>query len=229
MGDLGTLKLYNAIRRICESYASGNKGDTMVYGTVKTVDPLSVDIGKNVVLTEEFLFLGQMCRPHKVTVPHSHIVDAMLSEKSPSLNGYSNVIVANAPVEVPSVPEAVAYNTFQDNGRMEEAVNGSVGEWNEGTGEEISNTVNDLTNGSRVSFSGSASGQAVFNGMLKVEDKKHSHIIGRHKTLDVHFPTSDYEESVTIEIEPKLKVGDTVLLFAFNNYQKYYVAERIEE
>ena len=61
------------------------------------------------------------------------------------------------------------------------------------------------------------------------ETNGHKHDIKEQVTEDVHKEGTDYEESVTIEIEPKLKEGDTVLMFAFNNYQMYYVAERIEE
>jgi hypothetical protein len=83
---------------------------------------------------------------------------------------------------------------------------------------------------------GSISTSIVFTGSgsltdnsVTITDNKHQHIIDRQITKDVHFPQSDYEESVTIEIEPKLKEGDLVLMFAFNNFQMYYVAERIEE
>ena len=86
----------------------------------------------------------------------------------------------------------------------------------------------DLGRGS-VSTSIVVTGQAaVADDSVMITDNGHKHIIDRQITKDVHFPKSDYEESVTIEIEPKLKVGDTVLLFAMNNFQMWYVAERIE-
>jgi hypothetical protein len=35
-------------------------------------------------------------------------------------------------------------------------------------------------------------------------------------------------ESLTINISPPLREGDRVLIFVFNNEQKFYIAERIE-
>ena len=43
----------------------------------------------------------------------------------------------------------------------------------------------------------------------------------------LHFPSAEHEDSVEIEIYPRLAVGDVVLLFAFNNFQRWYVAERL--
>lgn len=224
--EMDMIGIVEAIKRL----TAPKKTNNMVFGEVVSIDPLKIDIGDNIVLSGKFLYLGQMCRPHKVTIPHTHIVDAMLSEKSPSLNSYMNVIAANVPAEVPAVPEPVNYSTYQNNGREDTAENGSIGGWKSGTGDEQQNTVNDLTNGSKVSFSGSAAGAngPTFSGKMQVDDKKHVHIIGRHSTLDVHFPHGENEESVTIEIYPKLKVGDIVLMFAMNNNQCYYVAERVE-
>lgn len=45
----------------------------MCYGTVVNTTPLTINIDRVGVRTTEFFFLGQMCRPYKVTIPHSHI------------------------------------------------------------------------------------------------------------------------------------------------------------
>lgn len=58
-------------------------------------------------------------------------------------------------------------------------------------------------------------------------DDGHQHIVPEHETQDVHFPATETENSVEIEIYPRLAVGDVVLLFAFNNFQRWYVAERL--
>lgn len=55
-------------------------------------------------------------------------------------------------------------------------------------------------------------------------DGGHQHIVPEHETQDVHFPATETEDSVEIEIYPRLAVGDVVLLFAFNNFQRWYVA-----
>lgn len=120
----------------------------LLYGTILTLDPLSIKIENfNQPITEEFLVLGQMCRPHQVTIPHKH-----------EYNG-----------------------------------------------------VTELTN----------------DGGQGAQD--HQHEILQQVTEDLHVGTGGYsQDSVTLEIYPKLKIGDTVLMFSFNNGQKYYVAERVE-
>lgn len=117
------------------------KGDGLTFGTIVTLNPLSIRVDNtNFVLPEEFFFLGQMCRPHKVTIPHKH----------------------------------------------------------------------------------------EYNGVTEVA-ANHTHPIKWQITEDLHNGTGGYEQDyVTLEIYPKLKVGDRVLLLAFNGGQKYYVAERIE-
>ena len=57
----------------------------------------------------------------------------------------------------------------------------------------------------------------------------HSHNIEKQTTEDVHKENTEYEKYVTIEMYPKLAKGDIVLVFAFNNFQKFYIAERIKE
>ena len=57
----------------------------------------------------------------------------------------------------------------------------------------------------------------------------HSHDIKKQTTEDVHKENTEYEKYVTLEMYPKLAKGDIVLVFAFNNFQKFYIAERIKE
>ena len=154
MNEIQSINLVNAIRKVARQEPTNN----MLFGKVVSVSPLKIDIGNNIVLTKKFLFLGQMCRPHKVTIPHNHKIDNQSTE--------TTSLTTDA-------------------------------------------TVGDAT-------------PAV------IEPNPHKHTITGQKTEDVHKSGSDYEKSVTIEIEPKLKVGDIVLLFAMNNNQMYYVAERIE-
>lgn len=157
-------KLVSLIRAI----AKGNQSNNLIVGTVNKLSPLEIDIGNEVVLNANQLILGQMCRPHKVTIPHTH--------------QYNGV------VEFASASSVATDPTLKQKG--------------------------DLT----------VTGQATVT-----ETKGHQHDIKEQVTEDVHKKNTDYEKSVTIEIEPKLKVGDKVLMFAFNNFQMYYVAERIEE
>lgn len=55
----------------------------------------------------------------------------------------------------------------------------------------------------------------------------HSHEIKEQVTEDVHKTQDKNEKYVTIEMYPPLHKSDVVLMFAFNDFQKYYVAERV--
>lgn len=126
---------------------SDTRSSELLYGTIVTLDPLSVKIDTlSEPIPEDFLVLGQMCRPHTVTIPHKH----------------------------------------EYNGMTEMTNDGGQGAQN------------------------------------------HQHEIKQQVTEDLHEGTGGYsQESVTLEIYPKLQVGDRVLMFSFNNGQKFYIAERI--
>jgi hypothetical protein len=68
MNDIDSIRIVNAIKRL--SYR--NQSNNMIFGRVVSVSPLKIDIGNDVILTKRFLYLGQMCRPFKVTIPHTH-------------------------------------------------------------------------------------------------------------------------------------------------------------
>ena len=205
-------EIVDIIKKMC----APQRRDNMVFGKVTKLDPLEIDTG-TMRLTSEFLFLGQMCRPHRVTIPHTHIVDTHFTEKSPSIGSVGAGIIAGTAFEQAQSAAAKAkmnaYTTLNDDGSERQ--------------EQISDA--DLGRGS-VSTSIVVTGQAaVADDSVTITDNGHTHIVDRQITKDVHFPKSDYEESVTIEIEPKLAVGDRVLLFAMNDFQKWYVAERLED
>lgn len=166
--DMLASKFLNIFSKINEK----DPPDTMIEGVVKTLDPISIEIYQGIILEESQLFLGQMCRPHKVKIPHTH----------------------------------------EYNGTTEYASATSLG--------------SDPTLTQKGDLSIVTTGQAT---TTVTEVSGHCHDIKDQVTEDVHKEGSDYEEYVVLEIEPKLKVGDKVLMFAFNNYQKFYVAERIEE
>lgn len=145
--SMNVSQLVNSIAQLANA-TSNVQSSELLYGTVVTLKPLSIKIDTlKEPITEEFLVLGQMCRPHTVTIPHKH----------------------------------------EYNGVTEQTNDGGQGA------------------------------------------KAHSHEIKKQVTEDLHKGTGGYkQESVTLEIYPKLKVGDTVLMFSFNNGQKFYVAERVE-
>ena len=215
MAETGMIRLYAAMKKMSEN----KRSDNMVIGTVKSVNPLEVDIGNNVVLGQEFLHLGQMCRPQRVTIPHRHTIDTILSERSPSIGSHvaGNVSDPGGAQEKALDKEAESskrtYTTLNEEDGSEESHEISEKDLGRGELDESIAVVGDAT---------------VSADLVKIKDNGHVHLIGRHETEDVHLPKSDYEDSVTIEIHPKLAVGDRVLMFAFNDFQMYYVAERIE-
>jgi len=188
MNDIEGIRLLRNLRKL----TSQPRSNTMIFGEVVSVDPLKIDIGNNVVLTKEFLYLGQMCRPHKVTIPHTHIYNGETEKATATAGGV---------ITTPPLPDA--------------PVDSGVGS----------------SNGGDLSF--------VFTGqgtLTVTETTGHSHEIKNQETEDVHKENcgTDYEDYVTLEIYPKLKgrqgdqPGDIVLMFAMNDNQMYYVAERIE-
>ena len=80
--DIDMINIVNTIKKMSDT---SNRPDTMVFGTVVKASPLEIDIGNEIVLTEKFLFLGQMCRPHKVKIPHSLLLTPILRRCLPPL------------------------------------------------------------------------------------------------------------------------------------------------
>lgn len=163
MSDLSSIRLVNLIRDIAKKEVKNN--ETMIFGTVVKVDPLEIDIGNNIVLTKEFLFLGQMCRPHKVKIPHTHQYNGTTENGTTGISATTTATVSATPTP----------------------------------------------------------------GVITIIDSGHTHDIKNQVTEDVHKQGTDFEECVVLEIEPVLQKDDKVLMFAFNNNQMYYVAERIEK
>jgi hypothetical protein len=65
-----------AFKRIVDTFRELNnqkRNDNLIYGTIETLNPLSVRISDDIVIPESFLHLGQYCRPMKVTIPHVHV------------------------------------------------------------------------------------------------------------------------------------------------------------
>ena len=184
MSDKSIIEIANAIRQMTQA---SNK-DTMIYGTVESVEPLKIRISEKIVLTEKFLFLGQMCRPYKVKIPHKHQINGT-TEFSYAVSG-----IKTGTVHVTQYDE----ETGEETGEEDETVN-----------------------------LGGATVEGY--GVVVTELTGHKHVLDRVTTEDVHKKDTDYEKYVVIEIEPKLQEGDKVLMFAFNNYQMFYVAERIEK
>ena len=210
--DISAINLFNAIRMI----NSPKKQNNMIFGEVTSIDPLKIDIGNNVILSGKYLYLGQMCRPHKVKIPHTHIVDTHFTEMSPSIGNVGAGLLAGSLYE--QTQSAIAKTTMNTYKTLDE------------NGNEVTNQISDENLGrGGIETSIQVGGQAtIVDDSVMITDNKHKHIISKQITKDVHFPKSDYEESVTIEIEPKLAVGDIVLMFAMNDNQMYYVAERVE-
>lgn len=97
MNDIDSIRIVNAIKRL--SYR--NQPNNMIFGKVVSVSPLKIDIGNNVVLTKRFLYLGQMCRPFKVTIPHTHKYNGE-TEKATATGGGTYTSPPIPPTHVPN-------------------------------------------------------------------------------------------------------------------------------
>ena len=226
--DMNAMRMFNLMRKMNQK----KNIDNMIIGTVNKIDPLEVDAGNGLILSSEFLFLGQMCRPHKVTIPHSHQINAFESGITKSINTKS--ISAGVATDVPQKTGSYDVKTQEIKRNDEKGIDERTLKTEKKLGIDLGGAslamnVNVAT--SPVSTSGGAGTvtSTVDLSTFTVNDSGHKHIIPEHSTQDVHFPKTDYEKSVTIEIYPRLKVGDKVLMFAMNNYNMYYIAERIEE
>lgn len=234
--DLDATRLINAILKLTNK---SNQPDTMIFGKVTSIDPLKIDIGHNIIIDDKHLFLSQMCRPHKVTIPHDHLINAFLTESTKAINTTS--ITAGTAVTIPQLTGQYDIKTQEikrndDEGTNERTLKTEKKVAVDLGGASLAMKI-DVT-GSKVDGASIPTGLPLIQGAVStttdlstftVTDNKHTHIVPEHKTQDVHFPGTDYKDSVEIEIYPRLKVDDKVLMFAFNNFQMYYVAERIEE
>ena len=203
--------------------------DGIVFGTVVTVSPLSINVGEGIVLPAEFFWLGQMCRPHKVTIPHTHLM------RSFSLGQHNHAYSEDT--ETAGDHEHKYGGDTGKNGlhghnndphrhllKPENAYVGMEG-WTEYNADESTGISSDGEH------SHSYSGIAVING-----SHKHRYA-GNVGNTEIGFTASAQhrissdtvsEDCVVLEIHPKLKPGDVVVLLPFNDGQLYYVAERIE-
>lgn len=226
--EMNAIRMLNILRDINKPRFK----DNMLIGQVTKIDPLEVDVGNGLILSKEFLFLGQMCRPHKVTIPHNHQINAFESEMTKSIN--TNSISAGVATTVPQnngtyTVKTQDINRNDDRGIDERTLKTETKSGIDLGGASLSMSVNVTGSPIAGSLGAGTVTSTIDLSTFSVTDNGHKHIIPEHSTQDVHFPETEYEESVTIEIYPRLKVGDKVLLFAMNNFQMYYIAERIEE
>lgn len=233
MSDIDTQRIIRALRKLFPQDTRNN----MIVGEVNSINPLKIDIGNNVILTSEFLILGQNCRPHRVTIPHTHLVNALMSEQTKAI--ITTGISAGVATDVPQTTGTYDINTQKITRNEEKGTN----ERELKTETKSNVDLGGATLKMKIDVAGSAvTGSSVSGGAVTAAvatttdlstftptDNGHQHIIPEHSTQDVHFPGTDYEDAVEMEIYPRLKVGDKVLMFAFNNFQMYYVAERIED
>lgn len=227
MNDISLINMVNSIRKI----TTPKKTNNMIFGEVTSIEPLKIDIGDNIVLSGKFLYLGQMCRPHKVTIPHTHLINALESGKTKSI--ITTGITAGVATDVPQTNGSYDIKTQdvkrnEDKGTNERKLKTETKSSIDLGGASLSMSIN--VTGSTVTTNSGGGTVATTTDLstFTPSDNGHEHIIPEHITQDVHFPNTEYEDSVEIEMYPRLKVGDVVLMFAMNNNQMYYVAERVE-
>ena len=224
--DIEIIGIVNALKRLFPR----DTRDNMIVGTVVKTEPLKIDIGQGVVLTEEFLYLGQMCRPWKVTIPHKHLIDSFLTEKTKAINttGISAGIstdVAQTTGQYDVKTQEIEYDDEQ--GTTKRTLNTETKSNVDLGGATLKMKIDVATSTVQA---GAYSGTVIKTTDLSTftpKDDGHIHIITEKQTQDVHFAGTEYEESVEMEIYPRLAPNDKVLMFAMNNFQMWYVAERI--
>lgn len=207
--------------------------NNLLLGEVVAINPLAIKLcDTEVVLPEACLYVGQWCRPVNVTIPHNHLINALESNSSKAIK--TTKISDGTPTEGTNTgsydikTQTITRN--DDNGvddkKLEtddkSKLNIDLGGAN--LGMKVSAT---STTTATIGTGGVGVVTTTVTSSFDVEDNGHKHIVPEHETQDVHFPETKFEKFVTFEIYPRLKVKDIVLLFAFNNFQKYYVAERI--
>lgn len=225
MSDIDIIRLLNIIKGI----ATPKKSNNMIFGEITSIDPIKVKINNNLELSGKSLYLGQMCRPHKITMPHTHLINALMTEGSKGI--ITTQIISGVATDV---AQTGSYDIKTQN-----IVRNDIKGTNERTLITSPQTpdLGGASLGMSIDISGSPvaapQGNAVVSttdlSQFTVNDSKHTHIVPEHTTQDVHFPGTDYEDTVEIEIYPRLKIGDIVLMFAMNDNQTYYIAERVEE
>ena len=209
--------------------------NNLLLGEVVAINPLAIKLcDTEVVLPEACLYVGQWCRPVNVTIPHNHLINALESNSSKAIK--TTKISAGTPTEGTNTgsydikTQTITRN--DDNG---------VDDKEKNTENKSNVDLGGASLGMSINIAGSGVEGTTSNGAITeafvatttdlstftVTDNGHKHIVPEHETQDVHFPETKFEKFVTFEIYPRLKIKDIVLLFAFNNFQKYYVAERI--
>lgn len=225
--------LINIIKTLTDT---SKRPNTLIFGTVKTLTPLSVDIGNNVILEEEQLILGQMCKPHLVTIPHSHKVNTIFTTKTKAIGTHKiEPLLENETHE--DGTKNVAYGKLNTSGIIKEKEiaeseleSGNVefvfksSEWSEKKGTAH---FHELTCDKGVSGTANPNtSPIVTETSITITDNGHKHIIEPFETENVHLNDENGVDYVVANMYPPLSIGDTVMMFAFNNYQRYYIAER---
>ena len=191
--EMNAIRMLNILRDVNKPRFK----DNMLIGQITKIDPLEVDVGNGLILSKEFLFLGQMCRPHKVTIPHNHQINAFESEMTKSIN--TNSISAGVATTVPQnngtyTVKTQDINRNDDRGIDERTLKTETKSGIDLGGASLSMSVNVTGSPIAGSLGAGTVTSTIDLSTFSVTDNGHKHIIPEHSTQDVHFPETEYEE-----------------------------------
>ena len=188
--DMNAMRMFNLMRKMNQK----KNIDNMIIGTVNKIDPLEVDAGNGLILSSEFLFLGQMCRPHKVTIPHNHQINAFESGITKSINTKS--ISSGVATDVPQKTGSYDVKTQEIKRNDEKGIDERTLKTETKSGIDLG--------GASLSMSVNVTGSPIAGSLgagtvtsttdlstFTVNDSGHKHIIPEHSTQDVHFPKTE--------------------------------------
>jgi len=220
MNDNAFSKIAHTIVRTAQTKID-EINNNLLFGTVITIEPLSIQIDNHhEALPSNFFWLGQNVRPHKITIPHTHLFNYI--NMGYHKHDYSGIVDANGLHQhsYADITELAGNHThIQDLHEHEFSSSGSP------YLTQKTMAINKPVDDHKHNYSGIVD----INGLHQHDyaDITENTIVEKDFT-DTNTGTNDVtEEFVIIEIYPKLQESDRVLLFSFNNGQKYYVAEKL--
>lgn len=85
--------LNEVLKQVAMEAVEASNPTGILFGTVETVNPLSVRIDQKTLLTAEFLFLTSNVRPHMVSMTVTIIPDIQMVERERTLLPVTGILI----------------------------------------------------------------------------------------------------------------------------------------
>ncbi len=72
---------------IIENSQTSDANGTILFGTVESLEPISVRINENILLSSDFLIVSKYLKKYKVTMPHDHVTKISTETDKGTLTG----------------------------------------------------------------------------------------------------------------------------------------------